>query len=267
MHVIAFDWSGIKSDAQSADRIWRAEVAKDGAVLLDNGLARSEIANYLVEQAAKHAKLTVGFDFAFSMPKWFLEERGFKKAIDFWPQVKKKGQAWLSECELPFYGRPGKKMGSGFELFRETEERCAELCPQSPKSVFQLGGGGVVGPGSIRGMPILAELRAAGFCIWPFEKPKAGQPTVVEIYPRLFSVKVNKRNRSAREGFLGELESLEDPCARLSASQGEDQFDALVSALTMRRSVKDFESLRGPKGADIAEGRIWMPTSIVTATL
>jgi hypothetical protein len=49
------------------------------------------------------------------------------------------------------------------------------------KSTFQTNGNGTVGTGSIRGMPYLAVLRAAGFAIWPFDA--AASRTVVEIYP------------------------------------------------------------------------------------
>src|SRR5215475_2313017 len=51
------------------------------------------------------------------------------------------------------------------------------------KSIFQLVGSGQVGPGSVRGMPLLSVLRVAGFAVWPFDAP--GDRTVMEIYPTL----------------------------------------------------------------------------------
>ena len=56
----------------------------------------------------------------------------------------------------------------------------------SPKSIFQLAGPGAVGPGSLRGMPLLTTLRDRGFAVWPFDPvgprtagrgvPGAGRP-------------------------------------------------------------------------------------------
>ena len=72
---------------------------------------------------------------------------------------------WRDRCVLPVEQR-----------FRRCE---LELRPA--KSIFQLVGNGQVGAGSVRGMPLLARLRANGFAIWPFDAP--GDRTVVEIYP------------------------------------------------------------------------------------
>ena len=52
-----------------------------------------------------------------------------------------------------------------------------------PKSIFQLAGPGTVGPGSLRGMPVLRRFRDAGWAVWPFDDPAAR--TVVELYPAL----------------------------------------------------------------------------------
>ncbi|MFH4263722.1 hypothetical protein WAJ43_23025, partial [Acinetobacter baumannii] len=49
------------------------------------------------------------------------------------------------------------------------------------KPTFLLAGGGHVGTGSLRGMPFLAALRAAGYAVWPFDD--AAGRTAVEIYP------------------------------------------------------------------------------------
>ena len=56
--------------------------------------------------------------------------------------------------------------------------------------MFQIGGAGAVGTGSIRGMPHLLTLADSGFTIWPFVS--GGLPTVVEIYPRALTGPVNK---------------------------------------------------------------------------
>ena len=48
--------------------------------------------------------------------------------------------------------------------------RCEQRYPNA-KSIFQLVGNGQVGAGSVRGMPLVARLRAAGLAIWPFDAP------------------------------------------------------------------------------------------------
>ena len=72
----------------------------------------------------------------------------------------------------------------------------------TPKSVFQIGGSGSVGTASLRGMPMLLTLRKAGFRIWPFDSPAAGQPLVVEMYTRLNTGPVHKSNPAARAAYL-----------------------------------------------------------------
>lgn len=54
------------------------------------------------------------------------------------------------------------------ELRRTDRERPA-VGGIRPTSGFQIGGAGAVGTGAVRGMPMLARLRAAGFAIWPFD--------------------------------------------------------------------------------------------------
>jgi len=122
--------------------------------------------------------------------------------------------------------------------------------------VFQIGGAGAVGTGSIRGMPILKTLREAGFSIWPFNPP--GWPIVVEIYPRALTGPVNKSSRDARRT------NLRTNFAKLSkrflpvASSCEDAFDAVVSALVMHRRIDDLANLsQATDPCELLEGKIW----------
>jgi len=63
----------------------------------------------------------------------------------------------------PFWGHQGsKRQLSADQQFRLTELALIERGLQ-PKSVFQLGGAGAVGTGSLRGMRHLLQLQAAGF--------------------------------------------------------------------------------------------------------
>jgi len=109
------------------------------------------------------------------------------------------------------------------------------------KSVFQIGGAGAVGTGSIRGMPFLARLHDEGFSVWPFDRPR--WPYVMEIYPRLMTGAVRKSDQRARENYLEESPwRLRPETLRLAAST-EDAFDAAVSALVLSENATQFAAL------------------------
>ncbi|HMC04937.1 MAG TPA: hypothetical protein VKJ83_05640, partial [Actinomycetota bacterium] len=145
------------------------------------------------------------------------------------------------------------------EHFRRTELEIPPVGPGAirPKSVFQIGGAGAVGTGSIRGMALLARLRREGFSIWPFDR--AGWPRVVEIYPRLLTGPVDKSVQSARTDYLTRLGWPADPALRERAASTEDAFDAAVSALGMDEHQEDLAA--PPPVPEIAalEGWIWGP--------
>jgi hypothetical protein len=128
-----------------------------------------------------------------------------------------------------------------------------------PKSTFQVGGAGSVGSGSIRGFPMLARLRAAGFRIWPFhDDPRV--PVAVEIYPRLFTGDVVKSRADARAAYLAEhMPELREEF-RFDATASEDAFDALVSAYRMARHARGLASLPMlDDGRARLEGQVWQP--------
>ena len=132
----------------------------------------------------------IGLDFAFGFPAWFAGELGAREIEDVWRHAATEGERWLRDCAPPFWGRPGcgrPALPSHFRL--------SELALKGPKSVFQVGGAGAVGTGSIRGMPLLLRLREAGFAIWPFHE---GSPRVVEIYPRAFLRHLRHSSAAAR---------------------------------------------------------------------
>ena len=90
---------------------------------------------------------------------------------------------------------------------------------------------GKCGTGSSRGMPMLLELRAAGWAVWPFDD--AGPHTLVEIYPRFFTGAVVKRSANARATWLERHEPAITAEFRQLMCASEDAFDAGVSALRM----------------------------------
>jgi hypothetical protein len=164
--VIAVDWSG----ARRPKGIWLAVVRSGDLVESRAVSTREEAVAYVCDHAAP---VIAGFDFSFGVPEWFARDRGCSSIDDVWACAARDGERWLApsapfwrkRCDVP----PDRR-------FRKCEERYP-----AAKSVFQLVGNGQVGAGSVRGMPFLTRLRAAGVAIWPFDA--AGERTAFEIYP------------------------------------------------------------------------------------
>ncbi|MBI2724041.1 MAG: DUF429 domain-containing protein [Chloroflexi bacterium] len=264
VRTIAIDWSGALVGGER--RIWIAE-AEDGALArLECGRSRAEVAQWLLAETADEraahsssaasARTVVGMDFAFSMPRWFLEERGLT-APTLWAAAARDGEAWLRDCAPPFWGRPGRRRTDIRPGLRGTDLD-ARIGGVGAKSVFQIGGAGAVGTGSIRGMPMLARLHDAGFRIWPFCED--GWPRVVEIYPRLATGAVRKSDRGARAAYIAQrAPHMSAEHAALCAGS-EDAFDAAVSALVMARDAAVLAGLRRTTCPTIMlEGAIWRP--------
>ncbi len=229
-------------------------------VRLENGRSRDEIADHLMEEAARDPRFVVGLDFAFSFPAGFLRKRAHRRVGTVWDEVEALGEEWLAHCPSPpFWGKPGKKKPAlGDALFRATDLAAAEKTGRRPLSVFQIGGVGTVGVGSIRGMPVLKRLRKNGFSVWPFDAP--GSPLVVEIWPRVFMGEVRKSDLAARRRYLEADHSDMLDSARADAVGSDDAFDSLVSALAMYRHRGEFRRLsRAEDRVTRLEGAIWRP--------
>lgn len=293
--VVAVDWSGDRSAAGQRRKIW-AGVWKAGAgrvhggrVRLESGWTRDEVARWLIGMARQTPRMVVGFDFCFSFPEWFVRECGAGSAVEFWELVAGgHGERWLAVgCEdARFWGRPRKRPAefSGERLhrmLRATDIDCklAALIPEAeraarvrgiaPKSVFQIGGGGSVGTASLRGMPVLRRLQEAGFAVWPFDRPDAKRPLVVEMYTRLNTGAVRKSNAEARAAYLLRKRREDAAYAGLprsvmeKARGSEDAFDALVSCMVMTARRAEFAQLGTPKDPGYrVEGWTWAPDVI-----
>lgn len=256
--VIAIDWSGVAGGGR--ETIWTAEVTNGAISTLENGRSRNRIIDWLIEVAAGDPNIVVGLDFAFAFPRWFPESRGLTSVADLWSIVASDGETWLRDCQSPFWGRPGTTKPTLPNHFRETDVGVGRQSGGQAKSVFQIGGAGAVGTGSIRGMPHLLRLRNAGFSIWPFDPP--GRPLVVEIYPRLLTGAVVKSNLDARAAYLADKFPSMPAALQQRAASTEDAFDAAVSALVMWRHSGELGSLTATDHAsDGLEGRIWAPNS------
>lgn len=256
---VAVDWSGALAGAKR--KIWLAEAGERGLLRLECGRTREELVAHLAERARAEPSLVVGLDFAFSFPAWFLEERGLADARSFWELVAREGESWLAGSPHPFWGKPGRKrpqLEAPRCLWRACERARLPVAGIVPKSVFQTGGAGAVGTGSLRGMPHLATLQDAGFAVWPFDRARL--PLVVEIYPRWLTGDVKKSNACDRTLYLQSRHPHLAPPLRARAEASEDAFDAAVSALAMRGAARELGRL--PEAADPRErleGRIWAP--------
>ncbi len=255
MDVVAVDWSGRSSGARR--HIWTATVRNGELVELVSGRTRDEVAADLARRAAHVGAVVVGLDFAFSFPEWHVRALGCASVGELWELVGRAGEQWLSRCDPPFWGRPGRKRPELREHRRRTD-RAATVGGIAAKSVFQVGGAGAVGTGSLRGMPHLPRLRKAGYSIWPFDPPAPA--TVVEIYPRLLTGKVRKSSAAARLGYVVARELPIDGTALEHVVASEDAFDAAVSALEMGRHLDGLGALAPATDATtLLEGEIWRP--------
>jgi hypothetical protein len=260
-HFIAVDWSGALTGERK--KIWIAEAVGGRLLRLEDGFSRVEICDYLVERAQRDPPIVVGLDFAFSFPAGYLQEGGIQSGPALWAAAYQDGETWLRQCEPPFWGRPGKRNPRLAHEFRASEKTLVGKHRGRPKSVFQIGGAGAVGTGTVRGLPFLLRLQSAGLAIWPFDDPRL--PMVIEIYPRLLTGPLVKSSRSGRAQIPARLraglttEQFERVCA------SEDALDAALSALEMDRNRASFASLPMPSVSERLEGMIWDPQSMATA--
>ncbi len=254
MECIAIDWSGAITG--EASRLWIARAVGGSLTALFAPGSRGAVCDFLLDRRRESAPCLVGLDFAFSVPQWYAAAQEWRDARDVWRAARDDGEQWLRECPPPFWGRPGVPRTHDSALgLRETERGWTSAA--RPKSVFQVGGAGSVGTGSVRGMPMLYALSDAGWSVWPFDAPSTH--TLVEIYPRLFTGPVVKRDVTSREAFLTEHDLPVDTAFRNAMCASEDAFDAGISALEMSRriAVSPLAHIIDPIAR--IEGRIWVP--------
>lgn len=259
--VIAIDWSGAKARG-GRGAIALAEVTAKGLLRLETDLDREGVIRSILEIQDRSPTL-IAFDFAFSLPKWYLDERNIDAASRLWAELASEGpngaEALIERCEPPFWGRPGKPRPHEPALgLRKADRECGG------KPVFQLGGAGSVGTGSLRGMPYLPTLREAGWAIWPFDVP--GDRVVVEMYPRnLYRLtgidSVRKSDPASRAQALRQFSHTKlAPKVRATARSSEHAFDALTAACGLWNGIRD-NGLRFPDPDDLErlEGMVFQP--------
>jgi hypothetical protein len=256
LSVVAIDWSGRATGERR--HLWTAE-AQDGELLrLEAGRTRVDVIDELVARADDRDGVVAGFDFSFSLPEWFLRDRGYDDARALWDAATTDGETWLRDCEPPFWGRPGRPRPDLPAHLRRTEAAVAAVGGIRPKSSFQIGGAGSVGTGSVRGFAALARLQDAGFAIWPFDTP-ALPPVAVEIWPRTFTGPVVKSDATARAAHLDAAHRGLPRPLRDAAAGSEDAFDAAVSAIVMSHHEAELRALPAVARDLRLEGCVWSP--------
>jgi hypothetical protein len=257
VRMVAVDWSGAKRGA--GKKIWAAEFRDDRPVEgLITGKDRDWIKDYLVSATRETDEMIVGLDFAFSFPSWFVKIHA-SSVQQLWAKVEQDGEKWLTECNPPFWGRKnvGKRDLADRPHFRRTEEQIGRIGGISPKSVFQINGGGAVGTGSIRGMAVLHQL-SSRFSIWPFDG--TGWPKIIEIWPRALTGKVKKSDKQERKDFLVQKYHWIPSRWLKSAEESEDAFGAVVSACVMQKHKEAISALESTDDSIVRlEGLIWCP--------
>ena len=264
VRCIAVDWSGAGEPAYQREHIWVAEAMHGRLVQLWNSQTRREVVNFLLEQIRGGGPLVIGLDFAFSFPRWYLCENDFENAQALWARAARQGDLWLNGRTWPFWGRPGPLNYRPEDLTVDMELRETDWANDG-ESVFHVYGPANVGTGTIRGLPHLAEMRAAGATIWPFDTPVLGVPNVIEIYPRLFyGCRVTKsreeHGRNSRRIYLERNYPDLERQRHDNMVDSDDAFDAGVSALVMSAHVGDLNELQPAEEPPISlEGEIWVP--------
>jgi hypothetical protein len=256
VQVLAADWSGKLERAE--EFIWLAEVRDGQLTSLENGRSADELVEHLIAVAHDQPRTVVGLDFAFSFPRWWCDQQGWRHPRQVWKAMAADGDRLLGRCEPPFWGRTGMPNPHSVQRGRRRTEL---VDVTGAKSVFQIGGAGAVGTASVRGMRHLLTLSLAGFDVWPFGP--SGWPRVVEIYPRALTGPVNKSRWRKRHDLLHERFAGQPSALLERAAGSDDAFDAAVSALVMAENAAQLEHLSTTSDPWFAiEGRIWCPASL-----
>jgi hypothetical protein len=264
---VAVDWSGARDEAAQRRHIWTATVEGGELTGLHAGCTRDETVEHLLGLGGG-IPVVVGLDFSFGFPGWFAREHGCTDGPASWCLAAARGEKWLATCSAPFFGARGTTRPAGRELFRATERRVATEARLYPKSIFQLAGPGAVGPGSLRGMPLLTNLRSSGWAVWPFDAP--GDRTVAEVYPALAVGRRDRASVATPEGRARFVDSIRPGTADRfpDLARSRDAFDAAAAAFLLAGAPG---ALAGTPAAPAAvpvsadrglEGEIWAPAPV-----
>jgi hypothetical protein len=255
-YVLAVDWSGAALGVHQ--KLWLAEVRGTTMTRLECTRDREELSSHLVELKKANQHFVVGFNFAFSLPQWFLEINGLTSAPQLWSLARSKAEKWLQDCPPPFWGKHNRLKPPEDKHFRWTETTINALGGIKPDSGFEVMGAGDVGTGALRGLPLLKQLQDAGFSIWPFDE--LHWPLVVEIFPRLLTGPEHKAVPEQRLGFLSNLDVDIPAQLKDKAVASEEAFQAAISALAIAGEWYNLTKLAKTTDPVLQlEGLIWYP--------
>jgi hypothetical protein len=282
--ILGIDWSGAEKPANQRIHVAELDPTARSITTVVRAADRTAVERFLgggeLEPAARslshpavgrlgtHEAVLVGLDFAFSFPAGFaLPGRGRNWS---WEDLAR-WTAGLEDAKLEVQIRrePGLRrqffLGKGDAaepLLRTTERELVDRGRARATSVLHLVGAQQVGRGAIRGIPMLARLRACrGAAIWPFDPPAAERLglTIVEVFPRLWLMPgMRKQRRSDRRAQLGHWEregiGFEDT-ARAACVASPDAIDAAAAAIGLAglERVRPLEEL-----PDVAEREGWI---------
>jgi len=233
LSVVAIDWSGRASGERR--HLWTAE-AHDGELLrLVAGRTRRDVIDELVARVDETPGVVVGFDFSFSLPEWFLRDRGYANPRALWDAAATTGEAWFARLRGLRSGvvpvGPGPTCLCTSAGPRRSSPRSAG---SGPSRRFRSAAQEAWARARCAASRPWRVCRTPGFAIWPFDAP-ARPPVAIEIWPRTFTGPVVKSDAAARATHLDlHLPELA-PDLRDAAVGSEDAFDAAVSAVVMSR--------------------------------
>lgn len=264
---IAIDWSGA-APGYSGISVARCMPGTGAPSLVKSPgrrWTRTAVAEWLEGALASDARLLIGFDFAFSMPRGCVDAGD---AFALWDLVEEasEGEADFGAASVPrdprlapLYWCAGTMPAAWKERRRATELACIAATGTRPETVFKLIGAKQVGKASLTGMRVLRRLRqrhAGRVSVWPFEP--ARRSVLVEIYPTLFRRRAAgtlAKLRTTRE-LNGALRRLRSSPVRGRGFTDHDT-DALISAAGLRRLCDERVGLPEAGGDVAREGWIF----------
>ncbi|WP_199523128.1 hypothetical protein [Pararhodobacter sp. CCB-MM2] len=205
--TIGIDYSGAQTAEASLSGLRVYETQGDGAPTEIQPppsprkyWTRRGLAEWLIETLDPGVPTIVGIDHGFSFPMRYFEKHRLAPNWDefledfcaHWPTDERHTYVDFVRCGS--VGNGAER--SGDRVWR----RLTEEATGSAKSVFHFDVQGSVAKSTHAGIPWLRRIRAAhpGLHFWPFDgwEPATGQSVIVEAYPRLWSAKYPREDRT-----------------------------------------------------------------------
>lgn len=274
---VGVDWSGARGPRLPGLQVAMAKAGRSAPRLVpspDGRLwTRSAFVDWFVETLSGNDRILVGFDFAFSFPRF--DRREFfpnvpdapSTAAGLWRCVDDACEAtgdfyagtFVEESRYACYFQGGVRYEPRPRI---TDERCRRTGLGRPESVFKLVGPTQVAKGSLAGMRVLHHLRleVPRLCVWPFDRLSRSRSAIVavEVYPGAFV-----GMSSAAKGKVCDMHtlnrvlefhgsaSLRKRVLEDRARDADDKADALIAAAALRRLSGD--------------GTVWNPPGLSAA--